>query len=77
MRRVLTSLSVVAVVAAAGALCAPDAAAISGACKQRDSYSGPWRFNNLGFDECKAENQRRDGDNVFDERGLVWWDSRS
>lgn len=75
MRRVL--LAVAVAVVAGGSGMAPDAATISGACKERDSYDAQWRFNGRSFEECKADNQRRDGDNVFDQRGLVWWDSRA
>jgi hypothetical protein len=74
MRRVFVAL---VVLAAAGAPRGAEVAAISGACKDRESYGGGWRLNGRSFEDCKAYNQRRDGDNVFDERGFVWWDSRS
>jgi hypothetical protein len=74
MRR---TVLVLLVMVAAGERSGSDVAAISGSCKERDSYSSPWRGNGRSFEDCKAYNQRRDGDNVFDERGLVWWDSRS
>ena len=54
-----------------------DAGAISGSCKERASYSSAWRANGRSFEDCKAYNQQRDGDNVFYETGLVWWDSRT
>jgi len=48
--------------------------AVSGCCKQRDSYSGNWYGNGKNFEECERLNQEKDRDNVFDQRGLVWWD---
>jgi hypothetical protein len=50
--------------------------AISGACKERDYYNQAWRRNDMAFDQCKTYNERRDGDDVFAERGTVWWDVR-
>ena len=49
------------------------AMALTGACKVRDSSAAVWSSNGMAFEACKALNQQRDGDNVFDERGLVWW----
>jgi hypothetical protein len=51
--------------------------AISGGCKERDSYNGAWRKNGMTFEQCKTYNERKDGDDVFAERGLVWWDVRA
>ena len=59
----------------AAGLSGRDASAISGSCKERASYSSAWRANGRSFEDCKAYNQQRDGDNVFYETGLVWWDS--
>jgi len=47
--------------------------AVDGCCKQRDSLASDWRKNGLSFSECENLN-RKDGDNVLDRRGLVWWD---
>lgn len=74
MRRAVLVLFVLVV---AGGLFGNDVAAISGSCKERSSYGSPWRGNGRSFEDCKAYNQQRDGDNVFDARGLVWWDSQS
>ncbi len=48
----------------------------SGCCKRRDSLTMPWYRVQLSFDQCKQINDQTDRDNVFDERGLVWWASR-
>ena len=50
--------------------------AVSGCCKERSSYKAKWYQNGRNFGQCKALNQNKDGDNVFDRRGLVWWDSQ-
>lgn len=50
--------------------------AVSGCCKQRNSYTEEWIRKDLNFKECEAENRRQDGDNVFIKEGLVWWDTR-
>jgi hypothetical protein len=47
-----------------------------GCCKERDTFSVPWRKNGLSFESCEQLNQRRDRDNVREERGFVWWDDR-
>lgn len=52
------------------------AAAMAGTCKERGSSTAAWQTNNRTFEQCKATNQQRDGDNVFDQQGLVWWDVR-
>jgi hypothetical protein len=48
----------------------------SGCCKRRDSLRAPWSRTNESFEACKRANDQTDRDNIFDERGLVWWDSR-
>ncbi len=55
-----------------------DVCAVAGCCKERESYGASWHKSDLGTDfaKCKERNQSKDGDNVFDERGLVWWDVR-
>jgi hypothetical protein len=47
----------------------------SGCCKRRDSLRAPWYRVSLSFDQCKQVNDKTDRDNVFDQGGLVWWDS--
>jgi hypothetical protein len=48
--------------------------AVDGCCKDRDSLTGSWRKKlGMSFKECESLN-RKDGDNVLDQRGLVWWD---
>jgi len=68
----------VALVAVAGlALTAgPVATAMAGTCKEREASTAAWQPNKQTFEQCKARNQQRDGDNVFDQQGLVWWDVR-
>ncbi len=50
-----------------------EVSALSGCCKQRDSYKDNWHRNGQNFIECQAANQQ-DGDNIFEEAGLIWWD---
>jgi hypothetical protein len=50
--------------------------AVSGCCKERNSYDAGWRPNGMNFKQCETHNQSRDGDNVFRQRGLVWWDAQ-
>ena len=52
------------------------AAAMTGCCKERTAPTTAWQSNKLTFEQCKARNQARDDDNVFDQLGLVWWDVR-
>jgi hypothetical protein len=47
----------------------------SGCCKRRDSLRVPWARVQMPFEQCKQLNDQTDRDNVFDQRGLVWWDS--
>ncbi|MEJ2429995.1 MAG: hypothetical protein P8075_13930 [Deltaproteobacteria bacterium] len=47
--------------------------ALSGCCKQRDSYRSRWYKNGMSFDECRKSNER-DKDELFDESGFFWWD---
>ncbi len=56
--------------------CDNEVFAQSGCCKERDSLDSPWkRQRGVGLSECKRSNES-DGDNVFDQSGLVWWDVR-
>lgn len=47
--------------------------ALSGCCKQRDSYKSSWYPNEMSFDQCNKSNER-DKDSIFDKSGLFWWD---
>lgn len=49
--------------------------AVDGCCKRRDSLKSAWYRVPMSFDQCKQSNDQTDRDNVFDQRGLVWWDS--
>ena len=49
--------------------------AVSGCCKLRDSYNARWRIDKgMTFEACKADNDRKDKDDVFEPSGFVWWD---
>ena len=50
--------------------------AVSGCCKERASIKAGWIRNQLDFVNCRSMNQNQDGDNVFDQRGRVWWDTQ-
>jgi hypothetical protein len=50
--------------------------AVDGCCKERSSLTSEWRRNGMSFPECEKSNRSKDGDNVFDQRGFVWWDVR-
>jgi hypothetical protein len=50
--------------------------AVAGCCKQRTSYTGNWLKLDVTFQRCEQLNAQKDGDNVFDQQGLVWWDVR-
>jgi hypothetical protein len=45
-----------------------------GCCKIRQSRSGSWYRINAGFDECRNLNQNKDGDDLYQPLGRVWWD---
>jgi hypothetical protein len=47
-----------------------------GCCKVRQSTSGSWYRINAGFDECRNLNQQKDGDDLYQPLGRVWWDQR-
>jgi hypothetical protein len=49
--------------------------AVSGCCKSRENHEESWRANKLSLEECREENYRKDRDNLFQRRGLIWWDS--
>jgi hypothetical protein len=76
MRRMRLGL-VLAAASWLGVLTEARVSAVSGACKERASYNGAWGRNGMTLEQCKAYNQRKDGDDVFAERGLVWWDVRA
>jgi hypothetical protein len=46
----------------------------SGCCKQRRSIGGEWYVIDLNRGECEALNRRKDGDNLDEPIGFVWWD---
>ena len=51
-------------------------AARSGCCKERVAYGAPWvQMANVDYQACESINLQKDGDNVLDRRGLIWWDS--
>lgn len=76
MRRMRLCL-LLAVLSYLGVLSEVRVSAVSGACKERDSYSAAWRRNGVTLEQCRAYNERKDGDDMFAERGLVWWDVRA
>lgn len=47
-----------------------------GCCKVRKSRSGRWYIKDYSFEQCRQLNDERDGDDVFYDRGRVWWDER-
>lgn len=50
--------------------------AVTGCCMERNTYQEDWRPHpkfKYDFQNCKRLNEQRDRDNVFDQRGLVWW----
>lgn len=50
--------------------------AVSGCCKKRNSYQASWTKIGKNFAACKKLNTKKDGDDVFDESGLYWWDQK-
>lgn len=48
----------------------------TGCCMKRDWLAAQWNKSRLNFGDCAALNRSRDGlDNLFEEKGYVWWDS--
>ena len=48
-----------------------------GCCKERDALSSTnWRQNGLSLQNCMKLNEKKDGDNVYQQTGFVWWDQR-
>jgi len=47
----------------------------AGCCMERETRDGnsPWVKINLDFEDCRRENERRDGDDVSEPRGYVRW----
>lgn len=45
----------------------------SGCCKVRKSAKHPWVITDISFDQCKNENNN-DGDKIYKNSGLYWWD---
>ena len=57
--------------------CSNPLSAQSGCCKTRTTPNTAWRKAlDLTFPACRQLNEQRDGDDVFAESGLVWWDSQ-
>lgn len=54
----------------------PVLAQARGCCKERDTFTSPWRKNGLSLESCTQLNQKRDRDDVKEQRGFVWWDDR-
>jgi hypothetical protein len=49
--------------------------AVTGCCKERESSWTPsWYQVRLNFRDCEDRNREIDGDDVFEQSGLVWWD---
>jgi hypothetical protein len=45
-----------------------------GCCMERKSLSSnSWHRNSLSFRKCRDENRRRDGDNLYERRGYIYW----
>ncbi len=78
MKRVLVILAFLIIAASLPMMipCDNKIYAVSGCCKERNSYDAGWRPNGMNFKQCETRNQSRDGDNVFRQRGLVWWDAQ-
>ena len=77
MKKLVLILGVVLVASlfSAPLLCDKQALAISGCCKERASLNSDWRKQpGISINQCKRINKDKDGDNVFDASGLVWWD---
>ena len=48
-----------------------------GCCKERDTLSSTtWRRNGLNLQNCTRLNDKKDGDDVSQSRGFVWWDQQ-
>ena len=46
----------------------------SGCCMERKSLSSSsWFENSLSFRKCRDENHKRDGDNLYEKSGFIYW----
>lgn len=46
-----------------------------GCCMERNSKSSSnWYENGLSFKKCRSLNQERDGDDLYQRRGFIYWD---
>lgn len=45
----------------------------AGCCKVRKSTKHPWVKTGQEFGQCKNDN-KGDGDKIYQSKGLVWWD---
>ena len=53
------------------------AQAQAGCCMFRQDAGSPWVQTRANFDQCRAQNDARDrGDNIFEQRGSIWWNTR-
>ena len=46
----------------------------SGCCRIRESIRYPWGRVGISFENCRILNAVKDGDNIYEPYGLVWWD---
>ena len=47
-----------------------------GCCKAWDPYGRDWQvLYGYDYDTCTVENSRRDGDDVNQQSGEIWWDT--
>jgi hypothetical protein len=74
MRNTFPTIMALALAAASSTASTP-ALAMDGCCKQREWPANPWRKNGASFETCEQRNRDKDNDNIFVERGRVWWDS--
>jgi hypothetical protein len=72
---VIFGFLVLAVAVLAAFPCHNQLLAVDGCCKVRNSLAERWQQNGASFAQCENLN-RKDRDNVLDQRGLVWWDMR-
>lgn len=45
-----------------------------GCCKERQNLGARWKRNGMSFRDCSRLNQAKDGDDVQQAGGFVWWD---
>lgn len=47
-----------------------------GCCKERRNLGARWKRNGMSLRDCTRLNQAKDGDNLEQASGFVWWDQR-